>query len=108
MANPGDTDPVKCAKCGHRNPPGADVCAHCAAHLYLECPHCAHRSLRTRRACPECGKSLRQGWLKKLKRWTFSRHRKHALILTGLTIALVCFLCWIVFAIADYRFFDWR
>lgn len=101
-------DTVKCAKCGRRNPHGADECSHCSAHLYVECPHCAHRNPRARRSCSECGKRLRHGLLKKLKRWVFGRSRKHAIILTGLTIALVFFLCWIVFAIADYRFFDWR
>lgn len=101
-------DTVKCAKCGRRNPRGAVECSHCSAHLYIECPHCTHRNPRSRRSCSECGKRLRHGLLKKMKRWVFGRSRKHAIFLTGITIVLVFLLCWGVFALAEFRFFDWR
>ena len=108
MEKPENHETIKCAKCGHRNPHGLDACSNCSAHLYIECPHCAHRNPRSRRSCSKCGKRLRHGMLKKIKRWVFSRGRKHAIILTGLTIVVVFLLCWAAFAIAEFRFVGWR
>lgn len=98
-------DTVKCAKCGRRNPKAEIACAHCSAHLYIECPHCAHRSERRRRSCDACGERLRSGALKKLKRWVFNRSRKHVIILTLVALVLVGLLCLGVFAIAEMEWY---
>ncbi len=108
MEAPKEQVTVKCAKCGRQNSKGEDACSHCGAHLYIECPHCGHRNQRRRRACDKCGHRLRAGLLGRLKRWAFGRSRKHAIILTGLTIVLVTLLCWLAFALAEVEIFKFR
>lgn len=50
--------PTICPHCGHENPPGVAVCAHCATPLANLCPHCGFENPRGFKYCGSCGANL--------------------------------------------------
>ncbi len=56
-------EPVKCAKCGHKNPAGDDRCGRCNASLTVVCSECGHSNPRIRSRCTQCDTRLhRRFW----------------------------------------------
>lgn len=49
---------VLCVKCEHLNPPGAEKCSSCGAHLFVFCAHCNHRNARVHSRCEKCSRKL--------------------------------------------------
>lgn len=49
---------TKCPHCGHENPLGIAVCAHCATPLIDLCPNCGFENPRGFKFCGNCGTNL--------------------------------------------------
>ena len=46
---------MKCPRCQHENPPGANFCNACGARLELSCAGCGHTNPAASRFCNRCG-----------------------------------------------------
>jgi hypothetical protein len=49
---------LQCAKRGHMNRAGLELCEQCGRHLYVYCA-CGEKVVRLRQHCPTCGDQLR-------------------------------------------------
>ena len=49
---------MKCPRCQHETPSGAEFCPECGTKLTAVCPGCGAQSAPTHKFCPKCGSAL--------------------------------------------------
>jgi hypothetical protein len=92
-----DSRSVACAKCGHLNPHGKNVCDKCGAHLHVVCHHCGYHNVRARARCIECNHQLHRSWFKRVSQRLSGKRGKISLfqiilLILGIAIGLLAII----------------